>query len=570
MAPSHDKSTMLTPPPSTVDSDTSSTSTSFSTALTSKSVKPDLQKVAWEKAERMFSSMTAAQRQEKEAALLHNPACSHFQTGDGVSILRKFLASTMYGVRIEQAEMVKTHSRQVLANDTRAQTSAPMQPTLSNVPRQPQFPKQTLELSVAPPKQPSSGAASFSRPVLPRPQILQPGANQHATARLAQPQEQQARVEVARYIQSGGATRAARLCNHHITQLRELQLWESAPDKSTFKPAEPCTPAVFNESITRETALMPMCAGCSLWEGAIVPVGKGREGEMIFQKQLIDTCTCGTSIFKGDCWMCETGRIEAAKRLAIMQRPISSHNGAVADARNPSVLQCACGQQIMMPELARSCAGCGGVQTAPYGNFYGQGVIFHDGGAAMKELRDAFTGKPLPSTATTCGQSFLTPQDQVSPPENGINAKKPKANHTFGSDARVPKRISEQPAKLRRNMIQRPPPGHVLLFADTPENENAATALANMGLRIDLTSCAREALSPTLRLRKLLDSNKDFVFDNQNCQLAKALVCCGFSAEEAMSLYRPVWDQSGLAARVDQVLDVMGRIDWPNCLDRSA
>ncbi|KAI7316567.1 hypothetical protein KC326_g4319 [Hortaea werneckii] len=568
MAPSHDKPTMLTPPPSTVDSDTSPTLKSVSAALTSNAVKPDLKKVAWEKAERMFYSMTAAQRQEKEAALLHNPAYSQLQTGYGVSILKKFLASTMHGVLTEQAEMVENHSRQIPANDKGAQTSAPIQTTSSSIPRQPLFPKQTPKSSATPSKQPSSVAASLSRPVLPRPQILQPGAKQHASARLAQPQEQQARVEVARYIQSGGATRAARLCNHHITQLHELQLWESAPDKSTFKPAVPCTSAVFNESITRETALMPMCAGCSLRAGAITPVGKGSKGEIVFQKQIVDTCTCGTSIFNGDCWMCETGRIEAAKRLAIMQREIGSHNGNTAAAAASSVLRCACGQQVTSPGLARRCAGCGGIQTAPYGNFYGQEVIFHDGSAAIKELRDAFTGLPLSSAAKTSGQSFLIPQDQNSPPEEIANTKKRKANQTSSFDAPAPKRTFRQPANLRRNAIQRPTPGHVLLFADTPENENAATALANMGLRIDLTSCPREALSPTLRLGKLLDSNKDFVFDNQNCQLARALVCCGFSAEEAMSLYRPVWDQSGPTARVDQVLDVMGRINWPNCLDR--
>ncbi|KAI7219121.1 hypothetical protein KC333_g3164 [Hortaea werneckii] len=559
---------MLTPPPSTVDSDTSPTLKSVSAALTSNAVKPDLKKVAWEKAERMFYSMTAAQRQEKEAALLHNPAYSQLQTGYGVSILKKFLASTMHGVLTEQAEMVENHSRQIPANDKGAQTSAPIQTTSSSIPRQPLFPKQTPKSSATPSKQPSSVAASLSRPVLPRPQILQPGAKQHASARLAQPQEQQARVEVARYIQSGGATRAARLCNHHITQLHELQLWESAPDKSTFKPAVPCTSAVFNESITRETALMPMCAGCSLRAGAITPVGKGSKGEIVFQKQIVDTCTCGTSIFNGDCWMCETGRIEAAKRLAIMQREIGSHNGNTAAAAASSVLRCACGQQVTSPGLARRCAGCGGIQTAPYGNFYGQEVIFHDGSAAIKELRDAFTGLPLSSAAKTSGQSFLIPQDQNSPPEEIANTKKRKANQTSSFDAPAPKRTFRQPANLRRNAIQRPTPGHVLLFADTPENENAATALANMGLRIDLTSCPREALSPTLRLGKLLDSNKDFVFDNQNCQLARALVCCGFSAEEAMSLYRPVWDQSGPTARVDQVLDVMGRINWPNCLDR--
>ncbi|KAI7238712.1 hypothetical protein KC330_g2385 [Hortaea werneckii] len=561
---------MLTPPPSAVDSDTSPTSTSVSAALTSNAVKPDLKRVAWEKAERMFYSMTAAQRQEKEAALLDNPAYSQLQTGDGVSILKRFLASTMHGVLIEQAEMVENHSRQVPAHGQGARTSAPVQPTSSNVPRQPQFPKQTPKLSVAPLKQPSSVAASFSGPVLRQPQILQPGAKQHASARLAQPQEQQARVEVARYIQSGGATRAARLCNHHVTQLQELQLWESAPDKSTFKPAEPCTSAVFNESITRETALMPMCAGCSLRAGAITPVGKGPKGEIVFQKQIVDNCACGTSIFDGACWMCETGRIEAAKRLAIMKREIGVHNGNSAAAAASSVLRCACGQQMMSTGLARRCAGCGGIQTAPYRNFYGQEVIFHDGSAAIMELRDAITGIPLPSAAGTAVQALLMPSDQYSPPEEIANTKKRKANQTSSFDAPAPKRTSQQPVNLRRNAIQRPPPGHVLLFADTPENENAATALANMGLRIDLTSCPRETLSPALRLRKLLDSNKDFVFDNRNCQLAKALVCCGFSAEEAMSLYRPVWDQSGPAARVDQVLDVMGRIDWPNCLDRCA
>ncbi|KAI7538737.1 hypothetical protein KC331_g10169 [Hortaea werneckii] len=561
---------MLTPPPSTVDSDTFPTLKSVSAALTSNAVKSDLKKVAWEKAERMFYSMTAAQRQEKEAALLHNPAYSQLQTGDGVSILKRFLASTMHSVLIEQAEMVENHSRQVPTNDKAAQTSASTQPTSSGIPRQPLCPKQTPKSSATPSKQPSSVAASFSRSVLPRPQILQPGAKQHANARLGQPQEQQARVEVARYIQSGGATRAARLCNHHVTQLHELQLWGSAPDKSTFKPAEPCTPAVFNESITRETALMPMCAGCSLRAGAITPVGKGPKGKIVFQKQIVDTCTCGTSIFNGDCLMCETGRIEAAKRLAIMQRKIGTHNGNPAATATSSVLRCACGQPVMSPGLARRCAGCGGIQTAPYRNFYGQEVIFHDGSAAIKELRDAFTGLPLPGAAKTSGQSFLIPQNQNSPPEEIANTKKRKANQTSSSAAPAPKRTSQQPANLRRNAIQRPPPGHLLLFADTPENENAATALANMGLRIDLTSCPREALSPTLRLRKLLDSNKDFVFDNQNCQLAKALVCCGFSAEQAMSLYRPVWDQSGPAARVDQVLDVMGRIDWPDCLDRCA
>ncbi|RMY07084.1 hypothetical protein D0867_09473 [Hortaea werneckii] len=472
---------MLTPPPSTVDSDTSPTSTSVSAALTSNAVKPDLKKIAWEKAERMFSSMTAAQRQEKEAALLHNPAYSHLQTGAGVSRLKNFLASTMHSVLIEQAEMVENYSRQVPANHKGAQTSAPMQPTSSSIPRQPLFSQQTPKSSAIPSKQPSSVAASFSRPVLPRPHILQPGAKQHATARLAQPQEQQARVEVARYIQSGGATRAARLCNHHVTQLHELQLWGSAPDKSTFKPAEPCTPAVFNESITRETALMPMCAVCSLREGAITPVGKGPKGEIVFQKQIVDTCTCGTSIFNGDCWMCETGRIEAAKRLAIMQRGIGSHNGNSAAAAASSVLRCACGQQVMSPEFARS-------------------------------------------AAKTSGQSFLVPQDQNSPSEEIGNTKKRKANQTSSFDAPAPKRTSQQPANLRKKAIQRPPPGHVLLFADAPENENAATALANMGLRIDLTSCPRETMSPTLRLRKLLDSNKDFVFDNRNCQLAKALM----------------------------------------------
>ncbi|KAI7306517.1 hypothetical protein KC315_g14210 [Hortaea werneckii] len=570
MAPSHDKPSILTPPPSSVDSDASPTSTSVSAALTSNAVKPDLKKVAWEKAERMFASMTTAQRQEKETALLQNPAYSQLQTGDGVSILKKFLASTMHGVLIEQAEMVENHSRQVPAKDNGVQTSAPMQMTSSSTPRQPLFPKQTPKSSATPSKQPSLMTASSSRSVLPRPQILQPGAKQHATARLAQPQEQQARVEVARYIQSGGATRAARLCNHHVTQLRELQLWGSAQDKSTFKPAEPCTPAVFNESITRETALMPMCAGCSLRAGAITPVGKGPKGEIVFQKQIVDTCTCGTSIFNGGCWTCETGRIEAAKRLAIMQREIGSHNGNSAAAAASSVLRCACGQQMMSPGLARKCAGCGGIQTAPYRNFYGQGIIFHDGSAAIKELRGALTGMLLPSAGGTAAQAFFMPSGQHSPPEDIANTRKRKANQTSSSAAPAPKRTSQQPAKLRRNTIQRPPPGHVLLFADTPENENAATALANMGLRIDLTSCPREALSPTLRLRKLLDSNKDFVFDNRNCQLAQALVCCGFSAEEAMSLYRPVWDQSGPAARVDQVLDVMGRIDWPNCLDRCA
>ena len=518
----------------------------------------------------MFYSMTAAQRQEKEAALLHNPAYSQPETGDSVSILKRFLASTMHGVLIEQAEVVKNHSQQVPANGKGAQTSAPMQTTSSNIPGQPQSPKQTSKFSVAPPKQPSPAATSFSRPVLPRPQILQPGAKQHATARLAQPQEQQARVEVARYIHSGGATRAALLCNYHITQLHEVQLWESAPDKSTFKPTEPCTPAVFNESITRETALMPMCAGCSLREGAITPVSKGRKGEMIFQKQIIDTCTCGTIIFNSDCWMCETGRTEAAKRLAIMQREIGSNKGDLDAAAVSSVLRCACGQQVMSPGLARRCAGCGGIQTAPYRNFYGQGIIFHDGSAAIKELRDAFTSLPLPSAANTSAQSFLTPRNQDSPPQDSTIVKKRRANQTAIFDAPAPKRASQHPEKTRRTTIQRPPSGHVLLFLDTPENENAATALATMGLRIDLTSCPKEALSPTRRLRKLLDLNKDFVFDNQKCQLAKALVCCGFSAEEAMSLYRPVWDQSGPAAGVDQVLDVMSRIDWPNCLDRSA
>ncbi|RMZ01132.1 hypothetical protein D0860_07721 [Hortaea werneckii] len=566
MAPPLDKPTALTPPPSTVNSDTSPTPTSASAALTPNAVRSDFNEIAWEKAERMFSNMSAAQRQEKEAALLHNPAYSHLQTGDGVSVLKRFLASTMRGVLIEQAEMVKHHTRLAPAKDDRAQTSAPMQLTPSNNPRQPLFPTQTPKLSAASSKQ-SSSVAAFS---LLRPQILQPKAEQNATARLAQPQEQQARGEVARYIQSGGATRAARLCNHHLTQLHELQLWGSAADKSTFKPTEPCTPAVFNESITRETALMPMCAGCSVREGAITLAGKGHKGEMIFQKQLVDTCTCGTSIFNGECWMCETGRIEAAKRLAIMQRGINFQNGSVTGAANPAVLRCACGQQMLTPELARRCAGCGGIQTAPYRNFYGQGVIFRDGSPTVMELRDAFTDLPLPSAAETFAQAFLVPQGQASLPEDGTNAKKRMGNRTFSSGLPVPKRTSQQPVSPRRNTIQRPPPGHALLFADTPENENAATSLANMGLRINLTSCPREALSPTLRLQKLLDLNKDFVFDNRNCQLAKALVCCGFSAEEAMSLYRPVWDQSGPAACVDQVLDVMRGIDWPNRLDRSA
>ncbi|KAI7328225.1 hypothetical protein KC340_g5226 [Hortaea werneckii] len=570
MAPSLDKPTLLTPPPSTVNSEASPTPTRVSAAFTSNAVRSDFNEAAWEKAERMFSNMSAAQRQEKEAALLHHPAYSNLQTGDGVSVLKKFLASTMRGVLLEQAGMVKNHSRPGPAKDNRGQTPAPMQLTPSNEPRQLLVPTQAPKLSVASPKQPSSAAASSSGPILLRPHILQPRAKQNANARLAQPQEQQARGEVARYTHSGGATRAARLCTHHITQLRELQLWGSAPDKSTFKPTEPCTPAVFNESITKETALMPMCAGCSLREGAITPVGKGHKGEMIFQKQLVDTCTCGTSIFNGDCWMCETGRIEAAKRVAIMHRGNSSRNGSVAGAANPAILRCACGQQMLTPELARRCAGCGGIQTAPYRNFYGQGVIFHDGSAAIQELRDACTGLPLPRASKTCAQPFLIPQDQDSPPENGTNAKKRKANQPFSSDSPVPKRTSQQPVNPRKNTIQRPPPGHVLLFADTPENENAATSLANMGLRIDLTSCLKEALTPNLRLQRLLNSNKDFVFDNQNCQLAKALVCCGFSAEEAMSLYRPVWDQFGPSARVDQALDMMRRIDWPNCLDRSA
>ena len=160
--------------------------------------------------------------------------------------------------------------------------------------------------------------------------------------------------ETKRKQLANGIPAGAPSCEYHRTKLQTL-LRSGAPDIK------------FRESISGQTGLLPMCYPCLLKKTLITDEQIQREQKI----PKLDACLCATAIQATGCWCCAIVRCDASKHLAIMHRTRRLDNGT-------ETIDCECGNSIMLPpnalEMARRCATCGGVATAPFTNFAGEMV----------------------------------------------------------------------------------------------------------------------------------------------------------------------------------------------------
>lgn len=485
----------------------------------------------------MYDKMPEAQRVQREAQL----AGSRFDKNDKTSPLLKSIIEMLYNIY------------------TGRSTAAPGQR------------EQSQRLAAKPPSH--LRTQTDRRPAQPRqpaqkPILLPPIAQQHQGGRLPTQQELQARQLLANGIPSDGQTPAS-ICAPHRQQVRDLQAWASIPAGSYFKTVVPAAPEVFRESVTGETALLPMCNGCAIIEGAITAT-RDADGQTLHQVQVVDTCSCASAITKIDpatmqsqgCWFCELGRIEAAKQIAMKQRALKDvQSEPLRMASNQQVvLSCACGAAVDLPEIMRKCVGCGGIKTKPFTNFGGNRIIFLEGSEQVTMVQDAVTGKPVASTAATSIPSGvphhqlppLTRSDGQDPDGNTLDVirhgKKRTTKEALGSQS-----VSQaKRTRYGKTSVQKPSPGERPLFS-----VEQTTELAGLGLDVFFNFHKDLVITPAYRAETLLRDNFAHKFDRVST--IHTMLQCGFREETAVSIMASTHDGYGYGEVVTgaQILEVV-------------
>ncbi|TKA32135.1 hypothetical protein B0A50_01383 [Salinomyces thailandicus] len=502
-------------------------------------------KEAWKTANTMYDEMTEQQRAVRERKVLQDPKYEKFRTNDGVSVLKKVLAEDLFNVQREQATMGQV-GRDKDKTAGKARQSPVTEPQV--VRKRPVIPSQQWPAVEAVPAVPEK--------VEPEPLFLQPSSSQTQYTRHAPPQELHARRQLAHGIHSDGATPTP-ICQHHDKQMRDLQAWSQAPLGRHSSAAAPCSPAVFAESVTSQTALLPMCTACAVDEAALTMI-PGAAGRVVYQMEVVDTCRCGSRITGSSCWFCELGRIEAVKRLAIEQRTVAGWIEAPCGFSRGPKLQCACGKRVPIPEVARKCVGCGGVKTAPFCNFAGCELVFEDGSETVKAGLETSAGLSVGGVEQTC---MFQPQEQ-----GGLYTTRGKrtAAQAFSNPdlptQNEPQRTASGTSRATRKADER----NTALFLESSE---VAKELKNGGLDVPSKTCRADEVTPLLRAEVLLQENRDYMFEKLGGLAIYALKLCGFDWDAAVVLFDAVTGSYGERASGAQILDMMRAIDWPKCLD---
>lgn len=212
-------------------------------------------------------------------------------------------------------------------------------------------------------------------------------------------------------------------CDYHQQMLQDLSRQVRDQDR-TQKPSMTSSPNIFAQGITTETALLPLCLGCANKEGAIAILDHGRIAT-------IDFCVCASNVTMATCWFCELASIKAYKDLALKQRAT-----ALKGPGGINILACGrCGIPVQNQDLARQCAGCNGVKTAPYVNFSDEVLDFFPGTAMLRA-----TGQRLESQLILPNfAAFAQKQQQLVPLAArkiiaGVDTRKRKISASGGGD----------------------------------------------------------------------------------------------------------------------------------------
>ncbi|KAK4549139.1 hypothetical protein LTR36_007596 [Oleoguttula mirabilis] len=520
-------------------------------------------------AREMYGRMPPAKKAQVDAQW----AGSRFKTADGVSPFVKMLAEKIY----------------------RRNTNK--QP-IDLAPRAPGWQQQALRPVFRPPphlrtptnRQPAQHVPAEQQQPAPEPRLRLPTAQQQKEARQPNQQELQARQWLANGVRLDGQTPTG-VCLPHQQQVRDLQAWGGLPAGSFFAPRVPAAPEVFRESITSETALLPMCTGCAISEGAIT-VTSDAQDQLVHQVQIVDTCTCAGDIAKIDpvtnqsqhCWFCELGRLEATKRIAVQKRALRKANGEPVrmEPTRHTALSCACGRKVALPELTRKCVGCGGVKTTPFINYAGNALVFLEVSETVRVVQDPVTGQPIPALRTN-GIPPSIPRQQLpafargassglsefafdinSSPGRTIDGndwnrqpkdvkqrtKKRTVGQAFGgASASQAKRPSSKPHASRS--IDTSPPCEQTLF-----DSKAAEELGRLGLKVYLNYHDKDqVVTPARRAEILLRDNLEHRFEVY--MTVYTMTASGFAEKDTVVVMTNVHDRYGRVATGAQVVETM-------------
>ncbi|KAK5126391.1 hypothetical protein LTR85_010627 [Meristemomyces frigidus] len=528
-------------------------------------------RLAWE----MYDKMPSAQRTQMESQL----AGSRFATDDKTPPHVKMMAE-------------KIHNRFITQRIVPA-PRAPMAPSqrqhLQPPPVQP-----ASHMRTPPNRRPNQLLHAQLQPG-PKPTILLPTAQQQQKALPLNEQELQARQWLANGVLLDGQTPTS-VCLPHQQQVRDLQAWGNVPAGSFFDLHVPAAPEVFRETITSGTALLPMCNGCAIKDGAIT-VTVDAQGQFFYHVQVLDKCTCACSVTRftqttnqtQDCWFCELGRIEAAKQVAVKKRVLKMRNGepVLMDPTKHVALSCACGGKVDLPEVVRKCVGCGGIKTQPFLNYSGDELDFLEVSDRVGRVLDPTTGQPYPARAMNGIPASISqhqlPAVRRSAPNGGLSPlsirpasdfefpfgqnldekdherqlqddtqrgkKRTAAQAYVGASASQAKRPDRKPKTSR--FIDRPPPGQKTLF----ESEEAGE-LMGIGLKVYYNYQPKGLIiSPARRAETLLRDNLEHLLGTVG--VMAAMLVCGFGEQDALAVMENTPNGYGGIATGAQILNVL-------------
>lgn len=163
-----------------------------------------------------------------------------------------------------------------------------------------------------------------------------------------------------RSVLAGGIGHEGRRCDHH--RKGQLQLLGKAPS-GRHASVSIVLDAFDDPCLVTRRPLLPLCSTCvhaeTGLEATAVPSG-------------LDMCRCATMLARASCPNCVLLEIHVALKYEVFKRTEASEDGSCEIA-------CGCGKAVTAEEMARQCAYCRGIATAPFYGYGGQVLEFGSG-----------------------------------------------------------------------------------------------------------------------------------------------------------------------------------------------
>lgn len=175
-----------------------------------------------------------------------------------------------------------------------------------------------------------------------------------------------------RSVLAGGIGHEGRRCEHH--RKGQLQLLGKAP--SGRHASVSIIMDAFDDSCFATRTLLPLCSTCVHAETGL---------EATYVPSGLDMCRCATMLARAACPNCVLLEIHAGLKYEMFKRTKLSEDGSCEIA-------CRCGKAVTAEEMARQCAYCRGIATAPFYGFGGQVLEFTGAEVPMVPVEEGKTG----------------------------------------------------------------------------------------------------------------------------------------------------------------------------------